>query len=94
MRTSWHGKDQNVVERMVLCPNIVKKIVDYCRVCQLDKVRSQNRRLYSPFTVPEISWEVVRMDFILELHMTRRKNYYVMVVVDPFSKMELLSHKL
>jgi hypothetical protein len=47
-------------------PNIkkdVKKIVECCRDCQLDKGRSYDTRLYTPLLVPKIPWEDVRMDF-------------------------------
>ena len=62
----------------------VRKFVDCCRVFQLSKGQSQNNGLYSLLLVSEGPWEDVSMDLTLEIHWTKRKHDYVMVVVDKF----------
>jgi hypothetical protein len=48
----------------------VKKFVDRCRICQHTKGKRKNTWLYQPLIIPEIPWDIVRMDFILGLPRT------------------------
>jgi hypothetical protein len=45
----------------------VKKFVDRCIICQHAKGKRRNVGLYQPLPIPERSWDVVSMDFILGL---------------------------
>jgi hypothetical protein len=66
----------------------VNKFVDRCRICQHTKGKRQNAWLYQPLPIPERSWDVVSMDFILGLPIMQRGFDSIFVVVDRFSKME------
>jgi hypothetical protein len=65
----------------------VEKFVDTCRICQHTKGKRQNIRLYQPLPIPKRPWDIVSMDFTLELSRTQRGYDLIFVVVDKFSKM-------
>ena len=46
--------------------------------------------MYTPLPTPDRPWESVSMDYMSGLSSTKRGNDYVFVVVDHFSKMEIL----
>jgi hypothetical protein len=46
--------------------------------------------MYNPFPTPDRPWESISMDYMLGLPSTKRVNDCVFVVVDHFSKMEIL----
>ena len=62
-------------------------MVDWCRICQLNKGTKQQAWLYSPLPIPEKPWQHISMDFVLGLPITLRQHDSIMVVVDHFSKM-------
>jgi hypothetical protein len=45
----------------------VKKFANRCRICQHAKGKIQNPGSYQPFPIPDRSWDVVSMDFVLGL---------------------------
>lgn len=63
------------------------KIVEQYHICQLEKHRKQNTRLYSPLSILHAPWQDVSIDFVLGLPKTPRKHDSSFVIVDHFSKM-------
>ena len=62
----------------------VHKVVDQCRICQLNKGTKQQAGLYTPLPVPDQPWQHISMDFVLGLPRTARQHDSIMVVVDQF----------
>jgi len=75
--TGHFGRDKIValVKENFYWPRLerdVYKHIQRCRVCHLDKTKSQNNGFYMPLPVPEAPWEDVSMDFVLGLPRTQR----------------------
>jgi hypothetical protein len=79
-----------VVKRQYYWVGMKREIVEYiskCMVCQ--KVKVEHRHpvgLIHTLTIPECKWEVVSMDFITKLHITRKHHDSIMVVVEKLTK--------
>jgi hypothetical protein len=85
-----HDKTFSKLNESYFWPGIradIKRFMDICRIFQHSKVKRQNAGFYQPLPIPERSWDVVSMDFILELSRTQRGFDSIFVVVDRFSKM-------
>jgi hypothetical protein len=65
----------------------VKIFMDRCRICHHTKGQKKNTGLYQLLPIPEGSWDVVSMDFILGLPRTQIGFDSIFLVVEIFSKM-------
>jgi hypothetical protein len=83
-------KTYELIHRRFYWPNMyndVKVYVATCAVCQ--RTKSQNLRpagLLQPLPIPQRRWQVVTMDFIVQLPRTKRGHDAIYVVVDKLSK--------
>jgi hypothetical protein len=46
--------------------------------------------MYTPLPTPDKPWESISMDYMLGLSSTKQENDFVFLVVDRFSKMEIM----
>lgn len=62
-----HNKKQIWLEEIYYWSNMkaVGKLVVWCKISQMVKGVSQNTRLYTPLSIPNVSWEDISMEFIL-----------------------------
>lgn len=65
----------------------VYKMVNHCKVSQLNKGTKSQVGLYTPLSILDKLWQHISMDFVLGLPRTIRQYDSIMVVVDQFSKM-------
>jgi hypothetical protein len=70
--------------------SIVTKYVKGCVMCSNCKPTNRKLGLYSPLPVPSHPWEIIPMDFVGGLPMSKMGHDYLYVVVDRFSKMCML----
>jgi hypothetical protein len=67
-----------------------KEIAEYITKCmECQRVKTEYRHpvgLLHTLPIPEWKWEVVTMDFIIELPRTNKKHDSIMVVVDKLTK--------
>jgi hypothetical protein len=69
---------------------IVTKYVKGCVMCSTCKPTNRKPGLYSPLPIPSHPWEIVSMDFVGSLPMSKRGHDYLYVIVDRFNKMCIL----
>jgi hypothetical protein len=69
---------------------IVTKYVKGCVMCSTCKPTNRNLGLYSPLPIPSHPWEIISMDFVGGLPITKGGHEYLYVVVDRFNKMCIL----
>ena len=71
-------------------PKLKADLVDYlskCLECQQVKAEHQHPAgLLQPLPIPEWKWEVIPLDFITSLPLTKKQHDSIMVIVDKLSK--------
>jgi hypothetical protein len=68
--------------------NLVRRYVRTCEECAMNKpTNTKSSGLMQPLPIPNKPWEVVSMDFIVGLPMTRQGYDAIFVVVDTLTKM-------
>ena len=86
-----HAKTLEVLSRAFWWPDIARNVREYvhtCDACQRHTPLNQRRPgLLQPLPVPEQRWEVVTVDFVCGLPLTRRKHNAILVFVDKLTKM-------
>jgi hypothetical protein len=68
----------------------VNKYIRSCTACMISKLTTKKQGLYTPLPTPDRPWESISMDYMSGLPSTKRGNDCVFVVVDHFSKMEIM----
>jgi hypothetical protein len=69
---------------------IVTKYLKGCVMFSTCKPTNRKLGLYSPLPVPSHPWEIISMDFVGGLPMSKRGHDYLYVVMDRFNKMCIL----
>jgi hypothetical protein len=69
---------------------IVNKYVNGCVMFSTCKPTNRKLGIYSPLLVPSHPWEIISMDFVGGLPMSKGVPNYLYVVVDRFNKMCIL----
>jgi hypothetical protein len=69
----------------------VGKYIRSCTTYAISKLTTKKHDLYTPMPIPNRSWESISMDYMSCLLSTKRGKDYVFMVVDRFSKMEILA---
>jgi IS30 family transposase len=70
----------------------VHKYIIYCTSRAIAKLAIKKHGLYTPLSTPNRPRESISMDYMSDLPSTKHGNDYVFMVVDRFSKMEILAH--
>ena len=87
-------KTKKQVEKLVWWPSLLKDVTQFvkeCPSCQINKSSMQKPAglliPLTPFQIPDHMWDVVTMDFIMQLPETDNGHTTLLVVVDKLSKM-------
>ena len=84
------GKTTTNLQRYVYWPKMQEKVARFirgCILCSTNKPSNMKYGLYHPFPVPTRPWEIIAMDFVGGLPITRKGHDYLFVIVDRFNKM-------
>src|SRR3954463_12436004 len=66
----------------------IKRYISSCDSCQRIKTSQQSPAgLLQPLPIPAKPWEIISMDFIVQLPLTKQGHDAILVIVDTFSKM-------
>ena len=68
----------------------MSKYVKGCVMCATSKPSNRKLGLHTPLSIPSRPWEIVSMDFVGGLPMSRKGHDYLYVGVDRFIKMCIL----
>jgi hypothetical protein len=93
-RTLRHGKDSGSVATTFLLDETsigCQQVYPWsCIAFVIAKLAIKKQGLYTPLPTPDRPWESISMNYMSGLCSNRRGNDCVFVVVDHFSKMEIL----
>ena len=84
------SKDDIRCQETLLWPKLkvdIAMFIAKCQECRLVKAEHQHLvGLLHPLPIPEWKWAVISMEFITSLPKSKKKNYYIFVVIDKLSK--------
>jgi hypothetical protein len=69
----------------------VNKYIRSCTACSISKPAIKKKGLYTPLPIPENPWESISMDYISSLSSTKQGNECMLVLINRFSKMAILT---
>jgi hypothetical protein len=87
-------KTMAVLQTFFYCPNLrqdVGKYIRSCTTCAIAKPTIKNQGLYTPLPTPSQPWKYISMDYMSGIPSTKHENDYIFMVVDRFSKMEIMA---
>ena len=64
----------------------IKEYIKYCNICRLAKRNSQRNQGYLQLFTPEKPFEIVAIDLVGPLPVTKRGNRYILSAIDRFSR--------
>jgi hypothetical protein len=70
----------------------IRKYIISHTTCAIAKPTINKQGLYTPLPTPKRPWESISMDYISGIPSTKQENDCVFVVVDRFSKMEIITN--
>ena len=92
-----HGgltKTKKQVEKLFWWPSLLKDVTQFvkeCPSCQINKSSTQKPAgLLKPLPIPDHTWDVVTMDFIMQLPETDNGRTALLVVVDKLSCVSII----
>jgi hypothetical protein len=69
----------------------VHKYIGFCTACAIYEPSIKKHGIYNPLPTFDRPWESIYMDYMSSIPSTKHGNYYVFMVIDLFSKMEILA---
>jgi hypothetical protein len=87
------GKTMAILKRYCYWPKMNENVSQYvrgCSLCATSKTIKKKLGLYTPLPVPSHPWEIISMDFVVRLPMSKKNHDYLYVVVDCFIRMCIL----
>jgi hypothetical protein len=87
-------KTVTMLQKHFYWPKIRQEVNEYIRSCtsyDIPKPTTKKKGLYTHLPTPNRPWESISMDYMSDLPSTKWGNDCVFVVVDRFSKMEIMA---
>jgi hypothetical protein len=87
------GKTMANLQMYYYWPKMNESVLRYvkgCSLCATRNPRNINLGLYTPLLISSHPWEIISMDFVGGLPMSKKNHDYLYVVVDHFRKMCIL----
>jgi hypothetical protein len=83
-----------VLQKHFYWPKLLQDVSKYIRswtACAISKPSIKKQGLYTPLPISEKPWESISMDYMSGLPSTKQGNDCAFVVLDHFSKMDILT---
>jgi hypothetical protein len=86
-------KTMVILQKQIYWPKFlhdINKYIRYCIACAIYELAIKKKGLYTPLPTLENPWESISMDYISSLPSTKQGKDCVFLVIDLFSKMDIL----